>query len=140
MALAGPDMCVHLCPDLDPGAGALGEGLADVDEADVDEVVDDACDARVPDVELVEALAMVSPNASVAPSAAAPAAAAMRGMVILTRVLPSRCVVPGPAVPGQVRWPASSSRPSAPERVLRGPSQSPLNRRAGFTPAARMGR
>ena len=76
-------MCVHLCPGLAPGvADALGAGLA----AGVDDsVVDDACDELAPDVELVEALAMVSPNASVAPSAAAPTAVPMRGLVILNR-------------------------------------------------------
>jgi hypothetical protein len=85
-----PDMCVHLCPALEPGAAdAFGVGLAAWDEVlpetAVDEVVDDACDARAPDVELVEALAMVSPNASVAPSKAAPAAVPTRGLAILTR-------------------------------------------------------
>lgn len=76
-------MCVHLCPGLAPGVvDALGAGLA----AEVDDsVVDDACDEPGPDVELVEALAMVSPKASVAPSAAAPTAVPMRGLVILTR-------------------------------------------------------
>jgi len=91
MALAevppDPDICVHLCPALGAGAvDALGAGLAAgelLDEELVDEVVDDACDAC--DVELVEALAVVSPYASVAPSTAAPAAVPMRGMVILTR-------------------------------------------------------
>ena len=86
MALAevppDPDMCVHLCPALGAGAvDALGAGLAAGEL--VDEVVDDACDAC--DVELVEALAVVSPYASVAPSTAAPAAVPMRGLVILTR-------------------------------------------------------
>jgi len=82
-----PDMCVHLCPGPGPGVvDALGAGLAaGVDDSAVDEVADDACDAPAPDVELVEALAMVSPNASVAPSAAAPTAVPMRGLVILTR-------------------------------------------------------
>jgi hypothetical protein len=89
--LPDPDMCVHLCPDLGAGAvDAFGAGLAALacvllDEEVVDELVDDACDACVPDVELVEALAIVSPNASVAPSMAAPAAVPMRGLVILTR-------------------------------------------------------
>ena len=85
--LPDPDMCVHLCPGLGPGVvDALGAGLAaGVDESVVDEVLDDTCDEPVPDVELVEALAMVSPNASVAPSAAAPTAVPMRGLVILTR-------------------------------------------------------
>ncbi len=86
-----PDICVHLCPDLAPGDDdAFGAGLAALagallDESVADEVAEVACDARAPDVELVEALAMVSPNASVAPSMAAPAAVPMRGLVILTR-------------------------------------------------------
>ena len=99
-----PDMCVHLCPGLGPGAvDALGAGLAaGVDDSVVDEVLDDACDEPAPDVELVEALAMVSPNASVAPSAAAPTAVPMRGLVILTRfsLLVSPWADPGdPPVP-----------------------------------------
>jgi hypothetical protein len=89
-ALPDPDMCVHLCPGFEPGAvDALGAGLAALagalDDEVVDEVVDDACDACAADVELVEALAMVSPKASVAPSTAAPAAVPMRGLEILTR-------------------------------------------------------
>jgi len=67
---------------------ALGAGLAAgalLGELVVDELVDDAWDACVPDVELVEALAVVSPYASVAPSMAAPAAVPMRGLLILTR-------------------------------------------------------
>jgi hypothetical protein len=82
-----PDMWVHLCPAL--GAGAVDAGAAGLEalagvlvEEVVDEVVDDAC---VPAAELVEALAIVRPNASVAPSMAAPAAVPMRGLVILTR-------------------------------------------------------
>ena len=99
----GPDMCVHLCPDFGPGAfdgvdaglAVLGGALCD---AAVDEVVDDACDACVPVVELVEALAVVSPNASVAPRIAAPAAVPARGLEILTRFsfLCSRGAAPGP--------------------------------------------
>jgi hypothetical protein len=88
-ALPDPDMCVHLCPVFEPGAvDALGAGLAALTGELDDEVVDedvDACDARAPDVELVEALAMLSPKASVAPSTAAPAAVPMRGLEILTR-------------------------------------------------------
>ena len=78
-------MCVHLCPGLGPGAvDALGAGLAaGVADSVVDE--DDACDEPAPDVELEEALAMVSPNASEAPSAAAPTAVPMSGLVILNR-------------------------------------------------------
>jgi hypothetical protein len=77
-------MCVHLCPALGPGdVGALAAGLAAWAVAPLDaDVVDDVC---VPDVELAEALAIVSPNASVAPSTAAPAAVPTRGLVILTR-------------------------------------------------------
>ena len=77
-------MCVHLCPALGAGAvDALGAGLAGLAGVLLnEEVVDDAC---VADVELVEALAIVSPYASVAPSTAAPAAVPMRGLVILTR-------------------------------------------------------
>jgi len=88
MALAevppDPDMCVHLCPALGAGAvDALGAGLAGLAGVLLnEEVVDDAC---VADVELVEALAIVSPYASVAPSTAAPAAVPIRGLVILTR-------------------------------------------------------
>ena len=78
-----------MCPALGPGAvDALGTGLAAgalLGELVVDELVDDAWDACVPDVELVEALAVVSPYASVAPSMAAPAAMPMRGLLILTR-------------------------------------------------------
>ncbi len=93
MALAevppDPDMCVHLCPDFGPGAvdgadagpAALAGAL---DDAAVDEVVDDACDACVPAVEPVEALAVVSPYASVAPRIAAPAAVPASGLEILT--------------------------------------------------------
>jgi hypothetical protein len=85
-----PDMCVHLCPGFEFGAvDALGAGLAALaevlDEEAVDEVADDACDVCAADVELVEALAMLSPKARVAPSTAAPAAVPMRGLEILTR-------------------------------------------------------
>jgi hypothetical protein len=82
--LVDPGMCVHLWPGIGPGAvEALGDGLAAPGLADVDEVVAD--DVRAAGVEDVEALAMVSPNARVAPSTAAPAAVPMRGLVILTR-------------------------------------------------------
>jgi len=84
---ADPDMCVHLCPGLEPGAvDALGEGLAAVDDG-ADELLDGACDACAVDAAVVEALAMVSPYARVAPSTAAPAAVPMRGLVILTILL-----------------------------------------------------
>jgi hypothetical protein len=98
-----PDMCVHLCPDFGPGAAdGADAGLAALagalDDAAVDEVVDDACDACVPAVELVEALAMVSPKASVAPRIAAPAAVPTRGLEILTRFSFLCCqgAAPGP--------------------------------------------
>lgn len=87
--LADPGMCVHLRPGMGPGAvEALGDGLAvpglaAPGLAGVDEVVAD--EVRAACVEDVEALAMVSPNARVAPSTAAPAAVPMRGLVILTR-------------------------------------------------------
>jgi hypothetical protein len=73
-----PDMCVHLCPDAEPGF--LAAGVAAVAEA----VTRDPCDACAAAAELVEALAMVIPKASVAPSVAAPTAVPMRGLVILT--------------------------------------------------------
>ncbi len=73
---------MHLCPAFGAGLAALAWAL---DDLVVDEVVDDAWDACVADVELVEALAVVSPYASVAPSMAAPAAVPMRGLLILTR-------------------------------------------------------
>ena len=70
--LAGPDMCVHLWPGADPGApgafgavDAFGDGLAAAEE--------------------VEALAMFSPSARVAPSTAPLAAVPTRGLLILTR-------------------------------------------------------
>jgi hypothetical protein len=78
-------MCVHLCPDAEPCFA--GAGLAVLAGVALDEVVDavDACDAPAADAELVEALAVVSPKASVAPSMAAPAAVPRRGLLILTR-------------------------------------------------------
>ena len=82
--LADPDMCEHLRPGMGPGAvEAFGDGLA----AGVAEVAaDDRCAADVEAaVEEVEALAMLSPSARVAPSTAAPAAVPMSGLVILTR-------------------------------------------------------
>ena len=85
--LADPDMCAHLWPGMGPGAvDVVGDGLA-AGAADLAEVaVDDRCAAAVEAVvEEVEALAMVSPSARVAPSTAAPAAVPMSGLVILTR-------------------------------------------------------
>jgi len=93
--LADPDMCGHLCPGLAPGvAGAFGAGVADVAE-----VADDVCGERAAGVEVVEALAMVSPNASVAPRAAPPAAVPRSGLVILTRS-PFCFLPPGPPARG----------------------------------------
>ena len=72
-------MCGHLWPVLVPGAvEAFGDGLAAVEE----DVADEVCDRAVEDV---EALAMLSPSARVAPSTAAPAAVPMSGLLILTR-------------------------------------------------------
>ena len=77
---ADPDVCGHLWPVLDPGAvEAFGDGLAPVEV----DVADEVCDRA--GVALVEALAMFSPNAMVAPSTAAPAAVPMSGLLILTR-------------------------------------------------------
>jgi hypothetical protein len=74
--LADPDMCVHLRPGMGPGAvEAFGDGLAAAGTAGLAEVA----------VEEVEALAMLSPSARVAPSTAPPAAVPMSGLVILTR-------------------------------------------------------
>jgi hypothetical protein len=77
-------MCVHLWPGMGPGAVEdFGDGLAAAGLAGVDVVaVDDVCAAVA---EEVEALAMLSPNARVAPSTAAPAAVPTSGLVILTR-------------------------------------------------------
>lgn len=82
--LADPDMCVHLWPGMGPravddfGDGVAADGLAGADVAA-------AADVRAAVVDEVEALAMLSPNARVAPSTAAPAAVPMSGLVILTR-------------------------------------------------------
>ena len=84
---------------MDPGAvDAFGDGLA----ADLAEVaVGDRCAAAVEAVvEEVEALAMLSPSARVAPSTAAPAAVPMSGLVILTR-FSFRWCPPGPARAGR---------------------------------------
>ena len=81
--LADPDMCVHLRPGMDPGAAEpFGAGLA----AGVAEVAaDDLCPAAEAAAEELEALAMLTPSARLAPSTAAPAAVPMSGLVILTR-------------------------------------------------------
>ena len=83
--LADPDMCGHLWPGADPGApgapgafDAFGDGFA-AEEEDAEDVPDRA------GVEEVEALAMLSPSARVAPSTAPPTAVPMSGLVILTR-------------------------------------------------------
>ncbi len=89
--LADPGMCVHLWPGMGPGAvEAFGDGLAAAGAAA--EVAVDELRAAV--VEEVEALAMLSPSARVAPSTAAPAAVPMSGLVILTR-FSFRCCPPG---------------------------------------------
>ena len=73
-------MCGHLWPGMAPGpVEAFGAGLA-AGVADV--AADDLCEAAV---EEVEALAMLSPSARLAPSTAAPAAVPMSGLVIRTR-------------------------------------------------------
>ena len=77
-------MCVHLRPGMGPGAvEAFGDGLA----AGLTEVAVDVelCPAVETAVEEVEALAMLSPSARVAPSTAPPAAVPTSGLVILTR-------------------------------------------------------
>jgi hypothetical protein len=91
--LADPGMCVHLWPFMDPGAvDAFGDVLAAAGLAGVDVVaVDDVCAVRAAPVEEVEALAMPSPNARVAPSTAAPAAVPTSGLVILTRFSLHEC-------------------------------------------------
>ena len=76
---ADPDMCGHLWPGVVAGgADGLAAGLAGLDEVAVDEV----CDVRAAED---AALAVLSPNARVAPSAAAPTAVPIRGLVILIR-------------------------------------------------------
>ena len=79
-------MCVHLWPGMGPGAvEAFGDGLAAGAAGVAEAAVDDLCAATGAAVEEVEALAMLSPSARVAPSTAAPAAVPMSGLVILTR-------------------------------------------------------
>jgi len=77
-------MCVHLWPGMDPGAvEAFGDGLAAARAAGwVEVAADDLCEAAV---EEVEALAMLTPSARLAPSTAEPTAVPMSGLVILTR-------------------------------------------------------
>jgi len=94
--LADPDMCRHLWPGGAPRAfgavDALGDGLAAEDVA-ADDVPDRAA------VEEVEALAMLSPSARVAPSTAPPAAVPTRGLLIPTRF--------------SFRWYSAGQRPEA---------------------------
>jgi hypothetical protein len=83
----------HLCAaEARPCADALG------DAERVDAAVDDECGVVAPDTEPVDALAMVSPRASVAPRAPAPTAAPMSGRVILTGIL---LLFAGPDGPGR---------------------------------------
>ena len=97
-------MCGHLWPVLGPGAvEAFGDGLAAVEE----DVADEVCDRAVEDV---EALAMLSPSARVAPSTAAPAAVPMSGLLILTRFSFRECL-PWPRRPG-----SGSGDPPSPVR------------------------
>jgi hypothetical protein len=99
-----PDMCVHLCPGVALGAvDGFAAGLAACAAAlpgnavlPEDSVRDEARDVAG---EPVEALAMVSPNASAAPRAAAPTAVPMRGLVILTRSPFVRSPEPDPGDP-----------------------------------------
>jgi hypothetical protein len=106
-------MCVHLWPGMGPGAvadfgdGLAAEGLAGVAVA----AADDVCAVVV---EEVEALAMLSPNAMVAPSTAAPAAVPMSGLVILTRF--------------SFHWYSAGHRPGGPGNLR---SAGPPPRRAG---------
>jgi hypothetical protein len=96
--LADPDMCVHLWPGMGPGAvAALGGGLAAAGTA-AEVAVDELCAAVV---EEVEALAMLSPSARVAPSTAVPAAVPMSGLVILTR-FSFRVLAPAASARGRI--------------------------------------
>ena len=92
-------MCVHLWPGMDPGAvEAFGDGLAAARAAGwVEVAADELCPETA--VEEVEALAMLSPNARVAPSTAPPTAVPMSGLVILTR-FSFRWCPPGPRPDG----------------------------------------
>jgi hypothetical protein len=102
---------VHLWPGMGPGAVAdFGDGLAAEGLAGV-AVADDVCAVVV---EEVEALAMLSPNAMVAPSTAAPAAVPMSGLVILTRF--------------SFHWYSAGQRPGGPGNLR---SAGPPPRRAG---------
>src|SRR5260370_24358155 len=89
-------MCRHLWPGGARRAfgavDALGDGLAAEDVA-ADDVPDRAA------VEEVEALAMLSPSARVAPSTAPPAAVPTRGLLIPTRF--------------SFRWYSAGQRPEA---------------------------
>jgi hypothetical protein len=82
-------MCVHLRPGMGPGAPgaveAFGDGLAAGAAGLAEVAVDELCPVVEAAVAEVEALAMLSPSARVAPSTAPPAAVPMSGLVILTR-------------------------------------------------------
>ena len=74
-------MCGHLRPGTGAaGADGLAAGLTGLDEVAADDVGDVRAAGAVE-----EALAMLTPNARVAPSTAAPAAVPISGLVILTR-------------------------------------------------------
>ena len=89
--LADPDMCVHLWPGWAPGPWRpLATGWPPPGPP----LRSRWTSCAPPDVEEVEALAMLSPSARVAPSTAAPAAVPMSGLVILTR-FSFRCCPPG---------------------------------------------
>ena len=78
---ADPDVCGHLRPGTGAaGADGLAAGLTGLDEV----AAEDVCDVRAAGA-AEEALAMLTPNARVAPSTAAPAAVPISGLVILTR-------------------------------------------------------
>jgi hypothetical protein len=122
--LADPDMCGHLWPGADPGApgapgafgavDAFGDGLAAVEEDAAEDVPDRA------GVEEVEALAMLSPSARVAPSTAPPTAVPARGLLILTRFSLLVCS-PGPRRPGAGR---GDPLPQLAKPTWRGPERS----------------
>ena len=95
-------MCGQLWCAFVPDEGALADLLADAED------VADAWEARA-DEEPLDALAVLRPNARVAPSAAAPTAVPIRGLGILILLsLPSRrwrrFSLPSGRVP-VTRWP-----------------------------------
>lgn len=119
LRVADPDPRGQLCRGV-PGAvdgRAGGLGVAEV-----------AAVRAAEWAELVDALAIVRPNASVLPSAAAPTAVPISGFEILT--LLSFAVAAGPAgVNGRAGWPANPSTPGAPAMRLGAPSRDPLKAR-----------